>query len=153
MSIKFLNRSYQKIKSLIQQTKVSRIEKNRNLFYGKFSPQSENDFINACCKNNYKEQKEVALAIRSSIAKLAQVDNDYIRSNLSFSNLELLPIWNLDIFNTTMLVMYIESELSIHFTNEQLESASVRNPNLHPDMKVDEFINEFYCWYISLNLK
>ncbi len=46
MFLEFINNQYLKIKHLIHQAKLSRIEKNRQLFYSRFLPQSELDFIN-----------------------------------------------------------------------------------------------------------
>jgi hypothetical protein len=120
------------------------------IFCNSTAPQSEHDFINDCFGDPSSAQLDIALAIRSSIADLGRVENNYIRSDLSFDNLRPLPIWEFDSFKTELLVSSIELKLKTNFTEKQLELAPVRNPDVHPDMKVREFIIEFYSWCDSL---
>jgi hypothetical protein len=147
--MEFIKDGFKKITNYLGSINKYEIDKNRQLFCEKVSIQSEKDFLNDCFKQESIDSKKVALAVRKAISQLGLVDVDYIRSDLSFGNLALLPIWEIDIFQTPLLVNAIESELEIHFTDKQLELAEVRNPDLHPDMKIHEFINEFYNWYSS----
>lgn len=123
---------------------------NCELFRQKSTPQSDDDFINSFCENHTIEYKRVAIIIRNSIAKLGEIENNYVRSDFSFSDLDLLPVWDLDNFRTTQLITNIELELKTNFSEKELELALVRNPDLNPDMRIYEFIDEFYCWYNSL---
>jgi hypothetical protein len=149
MLIELIKDRCQKITDYLENINKYEINKNRQLFCDKVSIQSEKDFLYECFKQESPDNKKVALAVRKAIAKLGLVDVDYIRSDSLFGDLALLPIWEIDIFQTQLLVNAIESELGVHFTDKQLELAEIRNPDLNPDMKIHEFINEFYNWYSS----
>ncbi|MBO9998539.1 MAG: aldehyde dehydrogenase [Cyanobacteria bacterium SID2] len=134
------NKKYKKIIQL----------KNIEIYLKNNPPQSDLEFVESCFNKPFSKQKKIALTIRCSIAKLGQVDSKFIRANSSFENLAWLPYWKNcgDIrFYTEDFVEVIESELQIQFTEKQLRNASVRDPDLHPEMKINEFIREFYSWY------
>lgn len=112
--------------------------------------QSDDDFISICFISPSDKAQKVALAIRSAIAKLGEIDREFIRAEICFEELDALPFWDLcgDAgFNTSRFVEAIESELGCKFTEKQLELATVRDPDLNVQMKIYEFIQEFYDWY------
>ncbi|WP_335035077.1 hypothetical protein [Nostoc sp.] len=100
------------------------------------------------------KQQEVAIAIRRAIASLGNIESEFIRAEVSFEELDILPFWNLcgeAGFNSTIFIEAIKSELHVQFTEEQLKLSTVRDPDLNTHMKISEFVNEFYHWYNSLS--
>ncbi|MEM9510585.1 MAG: hypothetical protein AAGA16_23365 [Cyanobacteria bacterium P01_E01_bin.35] len=111
------------------------------------------DFLNICFSESSTKKIEIAIAIRNSIANLGTIEPKYIRAEACFEDLNLLPFWCLcgDAgFSTTKFVEAIESELDIQFTEEQLKNSSVRDPDLNVNIKIYEFIQEFFAWYDSI---
>jgi hypothetical protein len=129
-------------------------EERRDFFIKKTLPQSDNDFVTDCFKDNFTyrspEQKRVALIIRNSIAEISDVSSCYIRSDSPFSGLHLLPVWSGDSFETAHLIQLIEVGLAIQYTEKQLELSNIRDPSLSPDMRISDFVNGFYYWHMKI---
>lgn len=131
------------------------LEEERRRFLEKNPAQSESDFIKICFPEPCSQQQAVAIAIRRAIAILGNIESEFIRAEVSFENLDLLPFWNLcgDAgFNTTKFIEAIQLELHVRLPEEHLKRAFVRDPDINTHMKIYEFINEFYDWYNSLNI-
>jgi hypothetical protein len=150
MRTNFIIDLYQELMSRLKNIREQKLRGNCQLFCERVLIQSEEDFIDNCFDRVSLDKKKIGIVIRKAIAQLGMVDVNYIRSDLSFGDLYLLPIWDLDIFQTPLLVNIIESQLNIYFTDKELELAKVRNPDTNPEMKIHEFINEFYDWYSLL---
>lgn len=141
------------IKGFFDIFKTEYCEGDCSAFISKVSPQSELNFLNICFLESSTKKNKIALGIRNAIANLGKIEPKYIRAEASFEDLDLLPFWCFcgDAgFSTTKFVETIESELNIRFTEEQLRNSSVRDPDLNIDMKIFEFVREFYAWYDSI---
>ena len=139
-----------KIRIYFSQCSQKHSDERLKFFLAITKPQSDNDFIEQCFQNPNQKEYEFALAIRKVIAKLGLVEPEFIRSEACFEDLDLLPFWkncgDID-FDSMLLVETIEEALSTKFSNKQLNSLSVRDPDLYLQMKVFEFVSEFYQWF------
>lgn len=131
-----------------------KIEESSKIYLEQNSKQPESDFILKCFREPSPKQKLIALSIRRAIARLREIDEEFIHSESSFEDLDLLQFWNLcgDAgFNTTIFVEAIQVEIGFQFTESQLNNAAVKDPDLNSTMKIYEFIQDFYKWYASLS--
>lgn len=155
MSFQFIKNQYQSLQQLVTSLINQNLEENRRNFLDINPSQSESDFLATCfLEFSSSKQEEVAIAIRRAIAKLGNIESEFIRAEVSFEDLDLLPFWNLcgDAgFNSTIFIEAIQSELHVHFTEERLKISPVKDPDLNIHMKIHEFVNEFYYWYDSLS--
>jgi len=116
--------------------------------------QTDHEFISVCFEHPSKEQKKVALAVRRAIARLGKIDDKFIRAEVSFIDLNLLPFWRWcgDSGSvTSRFIEAIELEINFRFTEYQLVHATVTDPDKDPHKKICDFIREFYEWYDPLN--
>ena len=135
------------------------LDQNRETFLNIYSPQSDEDFLKLCFQEVYSYQeisnrkKEVAISIRRAIARLGCINSQHIHAEISFENLELLEFWRScgDVgFEISLFSSAIQDELGVFFTYAQEMSYPGRNPDLYVDMKISEFVCEFYEWYEKL---
>ena len=155
MLFQFIKNQHQSVKQLLGFMTNQHFEEDRRVFLERNPSQSESNFITICFPEPCSKQQEVALAIRRAIALLGNIESEFIRAEVSFEELGLLPFWNRcgDAgFNTPKFTEAIQSELQVYFTDEQLCKALIRDPDLNTNMKIYEFINEFYSWYKSLSI-
>ncbi|MGB3695683.1 MAG: hypothetical protein WBG70_17895 [Spirulinaceae cyanobacterium] len=150
----FIKAKYQQLQIGLSECYNKRSEKRREQFLTLTQPQLEIEFITQCFQNPNQKQCEVAIAVRNAIAKLGFVDTEFIRSEACFEELDLLPFWEKcgDAgFDSMLFVEAIEEELGTKFPNEQLDSLSesTRDPDLNTQMKILDFINDFYQWFIQ----
>jgi hypothetical protein len=125
-------------------------DESKEKFLITYLPQSEKDFLEICRIKECAEKVKVALSIRHVIAHLGAIDDEFIHSEMSFRDLHSLPFWKHcgDAgFNTFTFANFIASEVGFSLTDNLASSYPGRDPDLNLDMRICEFINEFYDWY------
>lgn len=153
MILRLVKNQYQQIVSFLLEQHYRRFEDRRKKFLAKIQPQSELDFIANCFYTACERQRRIAIAVRNAIAKLGCIESVFIRSEACFEDLDLLPFWQScgDAgFESMLFIKAIEEELGVKFTKEQLSLLSVRDPDLNTQMKIYEFVGDFYQSYSQL---
>ncbi|MCL1475328.1 aldehyde dehydrogenase [Argonema antarcticum] len=153
MLLRFIENQYQQILNFLSEQHHRRSEERRKMFLARIQPQPELDFIANCFHTACERQRKVAIAVRNAIAKLGCVESIFIRSEACFEDFDLLPFWECcgDAgFDSVLFIEAIQEELGVKFTNEQLSSLSVSDPDLNTQMKISEFVRDFYRWYSNL---
>ena len=76
------------------------------------------------------------MGVRRTIAKLGQVEPEFIHHYDTFRAMETLPFWNsLDAMN---IVMTLERELKVPITDAEVER--IPNPDFKPRLTVADFV-------------
>jgi|GEM_PF-3910959 len=150
MLINVLKRQYRKISLLFTKRRNQRLQNNLDYFLAQTLPQSDICFTAKCFDISCSQKISISLAIRKAIANLGDVESRFIRAESSFEELGLLKFWEHcgDAgFDSIEFIEAIEKELDITFTHRQLRSCSVQDPDLNTQLKILDFIREFYEWY------
>jgi hypothetical protein len=107
--------------------------------------ESEHAFFLKCNLPDRPEARDVATAVRTTIAELGCVTPSFIRAEHRFEELDSLPFWKTcgDVgFETDTLAKELQRHLGIRLTDAQL--AEIRDPDVHSRMVVGEFVRDVW---------
>jgi hypothetical protein len=142
-----------KLSDFLRKAQAHNDNQKQQLFVDMCQPQSEEDFLIICHAQKSLEKRKVALSIRRVIAHLGETESTLIHAEMTFEDLDLLPFWKNcgDAgFNTFTFANAIASDLDFLLTDQLALSYPGRDPDLNLNMKIYEFINEFYEWYLTV---
>jgi hypothetical protein len=153
MFVNYLKCQQQKLNHFLRQSLHQKSSQGKQFFLSVHLHQSDQDFLVLCKAESHLKKREVALSVRRAIAHLGGIESNFIRAEITFEDLDPLPFWKncgCAGFNTFTFASTIASELDFSLTDQMASSYPGRDPDLNIDMKIHEFVDEFYEWYSEL---